>query len=51
MRKPANEFIKGQKIEAVEEFSREIAVGAINSLQETYEILSPEDTEEKNKHN
>lgn len=51
MRKPVNEFIKGQKIEAVEEFSREISVGVISSLQETYETLSPEDTEAKNKNN
>ncbi|MDQ0257607.1 hypothetical protein J2S74_005069 [Evansella vedderi] len=48
MKKPNNEFIKGQKFDAVEEFSREISLGVMDPLRETYEILSPKDTEDKN---
>ncbi|MBU9722182.1 MULTISPECIES: hypothetical protein [Bacillaceae] len=49
MNKPSNEFIKGTIITAIEEFSTEN--GVVNSLKETYEVLSTEDTEAKNQQN
>ncbi|MDG5788933.1 hypothetical protein QA612_15865 [Evansella sp. AB-P1] len=47
--KPKNEFIKGTKLRAVEEFSKELTDSSAYSIQEVYEILSPEDTEKKNR--
>ncbi|UCZ52576.1 hypothetical protein LGQ02_17435 [Bacillus shivajii] len=48
MKKPKNEFMLNERIEAVEEFSQELTNGLDNPLMEAYEALSEQDTEVKN---
>ena len=51
---PVNEFSNKEKIEAVEDFTHkpdEKEPEIESSIQESYELLSPKDTEEKNDNN